>query len=212
MPATAFFAPDQDTEVVSSPRLAQRPGQVMGHTETGPLELKVITDRADFDALEAEWNGLFARAGRSHQLFLSFNWLWHWCNHYLVPDRTTRLSIVIARRDGRLVMVWPLVTERSRGLTMLSWMGDPVSQYGDVLIDDAPDADCPPARGLGVHPGQFACRRRSPAQGARRCSARAAPCGARRPGDGSPRSPLSRSRQRQGLRRLRAALLRRHAA
>ena len=32
-------------------------------------------------------------------------------------------------------MVWPLVCERVRGITQTFWMGDPVSQYGDVLID-----------------------------------------------------------------------------
>ena len=37
-------------------------------------------------------------------------------------------------------MVWPLVSERVRGITQVFWMGEPVSQYGDVLIDTVPDA------------------------------------------------------------------------
>ena len=37
-------------------------------------------------------------------------------------------------------MVWPLVCERVRGITQTFWMGDPVSQYGDVLIDADVDA------------------------------------------------------------------------
>jgi CelD/BcsL family acetyltransferase involved in cellulose biosynthesis len=36
-------------------------------------------------------------------------------------------------------MVWPLVLERAAGLGVLRWMGMPVSQYGDVLVDDVPD-------------------------------------------------------------------------
>ena len=104
-----------------------------------PLELALTTDREAFDALEPEWNELFARAGRSAQLFQAFNWNRHWCNHYLSDSATGQsglsLAIVTGRRDGRLVMIWPLALERGAGLRRLVWMGAPVSQYGDVLID-----------------------------------------------------------------------------
>jgi CelD/BcsL family acetyltransferase involved in cellulose biosynthesis len=97
----------------------------------------VIADRADFAALKQEWNSLFARAGRPHQLFQAYDWLRLWADHYL--DKRTRLSIVIARDHGRLVMIWPLVAIRRAGLIRLCWMGEPVSQYGDVLVEDGPD-------------------------------------------------------------------------
>ena len=109
------------------------------------LDLSLITDRAAFEALEAEWNDLFARAGRPTQVFQTFNWNWHWARHYL-PDADggvagMQLSIVTGRRNGRLIMVWPLARERVRGITQIFWMGDPVSQYGDVLIDGAAGAE-----------------------------------------------------------------------
>lgn len=105
-------------------------------------KLDLVTTRAGFDALEEPWNDLFARAGRDTQLFQSFNWLWHWANHFLPVsgEAGPELAIVTAHVDERLVMVWPLVLERGRGLNRLTWMGEPVSQYGDVLIDDLPDA------------------------------------------------------------------------
>jgi CelD/BcsL family acetyltransferase involved in cellulose biosynthesis len=98
--------------------------------------LALVTDRAGFEALEPEWNALFARAGRPWQVFQTFNWLWHWTNHYL--DDRNKLCIVAGRREGRLVMVWPLVFRRITGLGQLSWMGEPVSEYGDVLAEEAP--------------------------------------------------------------------------
>ncbi len=114
-------------------------------TQVAGCDFSFVRDRAGFDALEEEWNGLFERAGRSAQLFQGFNWLWHWCNHYLdrpeASGRGAQLAIVTARRKGRLVMVWPLVRSRAGGITKLSWMGEPVSQYGDVLIDEVADAD-----------------------------------------------------------------------
>jgi CelD/BcsL family acetyltransferase involved in cellulose biosynthesis len=108
------------------------------------VEFALITDRAAFDALEAEWNALFDRAGKPTQVFQTFNWNWHWANHYLdgAPGGIDglKLSIVVGRRNGRLIMIWPLVAEKVRGITQLFWMGEPVSQYGDVIIDDLPDA------------------------------------------------------------------------
>lgn len=105
------------------------------------LELRLITDRAGFEAIEREWNDLFERAGRPAQVFQTYNWNWHWCQHYLAGEGETdgpALAIVTGRRNGRLVMLWPLVKERVAGLIQLSWMGEPVSQYGDVVMEDGP--------------------------------------------------------------------------
>jgi CelD/BcsL family acetyltransferase involved in cellulose biosynthesis len=103
-----------------------------------PYEFEVVRTRAGFDALASEWNDLFARAGHSSQMFQQFAWNWHWCNHYLSSDGSA-LAVLTVHRGGRLVMVWPLVNERVMGLTRLTWMGSPVSQYGDVLIDHVDD-------------------------------------------------------------------------
>jgi CelD/BcsL family acetyltransferase involved in cellulose biosynthesis len=63
----------------------------------------------------------------------------HWANHFLDGDSTT-LSIVTGWQQGRLVMVWPLVTMRVARLRQISWMGEPISQYGDVLVENGPGA------------------------------------------------------------------------
>ena len=107
-----------------------------------PSTFEIVTTRAAFDALRDEWDALFERAGSGPQLFQTFGWLWHWCNSYLPPDGAAGpgLAILTGRRDGKLVTVWPTVMERHGGLNQLTWMGAPVSQYGDILIDDVPDA------------------------------------------------------------------------
>lgn len=103
------------------------------------LELDVIVERSDFDRLEPEWNVLYERAGRPGNPFQSFAWCWHWVNHFLQPDDGSRaaseLFIVTGRVDGCLKLVWPLVRESSRGLRTLTWIGAPVTQYGDVLVE-----------------------------------------------------------------------------
>lgn len=95
-----------------------------------------VTTRGQFDRLERDWRRLFERAGRGSQVFQTFDWLWHWCNHFLDNQEcTTDLHIVTGRRNGDLVVVWPLAVQRCRGLRHLVWMGQPVSQYGDALVD-----------------------------------------------------------------------------
>jgi CelD/BcsL family acetyltransferase involved in cellulose biosynthesis len=130
----AIFAIEPDARPAQSGMAPEAAGAACAY--------EVITTRAGFDALGAEWNELFARAGRGTQLFQSFNWNWHWCNHYLgSPARGgLALALVTGRRAGRLVMVWPLVTARVAGLVQLAAMGDPVSQYSDALIETCPDA------------------------------------------------------------------------
>lgn len=143
-----MFATGMATDSQSMSHSARAPAgaDAMGTSVTAEaaLELTLITGRAAFEALEADWNNLFERAGRPTQVFQSFNWNWHWSRHYLWDadggKDGLRLSIVTGRRDGQLIMVWPLVSERVRGITQIFWMGDPVSQYGDVIIDAVPDS------------------------------------------------------------------------
>jgi hypothetical protein len=61
------------------------------HSSQG-LTIEIVRERARFDELEEAWSDLFRRAAQPHQVFQSFNWLWHWCNHYL--DMRLKLSIV----------------------------------------------------------------------------------------------------------------------
>jgi CelD/BcsL family acetyltransferase involved in cellulose biosynthesis len=75
-------------------------------------------------------------------VFQTYTWLELWCRHYLTSTGADRqLAIVTGRRHGRLVLLLPLIVERVAGLRQLAWMGDPVSQYGELLA--APDATDP---------------------------------------------------------------------
>lgn len=107
--------------------------------ETAPdaVSFEIVRSRLGFDGLEQDWNNLCEAAGRGPHMFLTFNWLWHWANHYL--PASTELAIVTGRRNGKLVLVWPMLIERVASLRQLAFMGAPVSQYGDLIIADASD-------------------------------------------------------------------------
>lgn len=103
------------------------------------LDIVVVTSTEGFAALKNEWADLFERAAEPAQVFQNFVFLDHWAQHYL--DERTSLSIVTGRKAGRLVMVWPLVRRKQAGTDTLAFMGAPVAQFGDLLIDKAPDTD-----------------------------------------------------------------------
>ncbi len=107
---------------------------------TAVLTADLITTKTGFEALEAEWNDLFRRCARGSLVFQGFNWNWHWANHFQGGDAcNSRLAIVCVRAYGAIVGLWPLVVVQHPGLRVIHWMGEPVSQYGDVLIDPAAD-------------------------------------------------------------------------
>lgn len=140
MPAAARVLPPEPEETAGA--FLPSHGQAANATRDRTYEVELVTSLAGFHALEADWNDLFERAGTDRHLFQTFNWLWHWANHFLPQNggSGTSLAIVTARAGGRLAMVWPLVVERSGPIKELHWMGEPVSQYGDVLIEDGPSA------------------------------------------------------------------------
>jgi CelD/BcsL family acetyltransferase involved in cellulose biosynthesis len=98
-----------------------------------PLTIEIVADHDGFLALQPDWDALFLRAAAPQQVFQSHVFLRHWARHY--RDDFEAFCIVTARRGGRLVMVWPLLRRRRLGLTTLRFMGVPVAQFGDVLVD-----------------------------------------------------------------------------
>lgn len=101
------------SRAVAPPGASGRP-----HVRPAAVTFAVVRDRAGFDALEPQWNDLFACAGRDSPLLQTFNWHWHWANHYLPaaaePSKMS-LAIVTAHREGRFIALWPLVLVRSGG-------------------------------------------------------------------------------------------------
>lgn len=104
------------------------------------FDIDVVETTEGLSSLEAEWASLYGRSAPTGNPFQSFGWCWHWARHFLKPGRVD-LFVVTAREKGRLLLIWPLVRERTNGLSRLTWIGSPLTQYGDVLVDpSAPES------------------------------------------------------------------------
>ena len=127
------FAKSLALETGVLPWARRRPAAAARRGAAPELAVAVVSTRAALAELAPEWNALCAAADGPARLFLSHAWVSNWCRHYL-DSAATGLAIVTARRNGRLVLVWPLVVETRLGLRTASFLGAPVSQYGDVLV------------------------------------------------------------------------------
>jgi CelD/BcsL family acetyltransferase involved in cellulose biosynthesis len=179
-------------------------------------DIEIISDLAGFRALSEDWNEFFQRAGQPQQVFQRFAFLDIWADHYL--DAGAGLHIVVLRLDGRIQAIVPLVRSRRYGLDVLHFMGAPVAQFDDAIVDAAlsarwigvlwnavakSGADCLHARRVRA---DAALRRLLPSA-ARKVETFAAPFALldRRVGEGGPGKAYSareRSNHRRRLRRL----------
>ncbi len=94
----------------------------------------IIKTAKEFDGLKQEWNELFEAQGTGTQLFQTYNWIWHWINQFELAPRN--MVILTGKIDDELILVAPLILENKFGLKLLKWIGEPVSQYGDILIKE----------------------------------------------------------------------------
>lgn len=105
------------------------------------LHFDTIKTLDEMLCLEQDWKALFATHGRSDHVFQSFELAHHWCQYFLpahAKSSSTQLNIVTAYRGDTLVLVLPLVQVCAHGQCRLEWLGAPVSQYGDALVEEGP--------------------------------------------------------------------------
>ena len=128
--------------VQRTPSAAAVPNSAAPETTRQAITFDIVRDEAAFDALQPDWDRLYAAASGTPQPFMSFAWNRHWLRHYHAGQSHpmgVQLAVVVGRRAGRAAVIWPLATKRMAGMTYLYWMGQPVSQYGDVLVEQSDD-------------------------------------------------------------------------
>ena len=103
-----------------------------------PLAFETIADEQEFRSFEAEWRDLLGRV-RRRTYFQSFDWIWRSWEH-VARVRGQKLFVVVGRRAGKVVLIWPLVRFRKLLLRRAEWIGGEKSYLQDVLVEDAPEA------------------------------------------------------------------------
>ena len=84
----------------------------------------------------SRWNGPhFTTAAAAPEIPPSpLEWCWQWGNNFIAEPDGPELFIPTYRTHGRLTMIWPMARTRIADLNKPTWLCEPVTQYGDVLI------------------------------------------------------------------------------
>src|SRR5262249_33507866 len=100
--------------------------------------LSLLRSAAELFALKAEWLDLWGRAPNSA---FTQGPAWAEASWQAVSlPLGRRLLCVVGRTRGRLTMLWPLVSYRDRGLTIVRPLGPEAAEYSSMLIEPAPSA------------------------------------------------------------------------
>lgn len=99
-----------------------------------PWRVKTITSRDEFLSLESDWKGLEERSPEA-TIFQRFGWCKAWVEATQAVGLPETLRIVTIRSGVRLVAVWPLALRTLYGARLAHWLGEPATQYGDVLME-----------------------------------------------------------------------------
>jgi CelD/BcsL family acetyltransferase involved in cellulose biosynthesis len=92
---------------------------------------ELVTDGRGFAEVAKDWDRLYERCSAATP-FQNHAWLHSW---WLSYGRPGRLRLVLVREDAELVAAAPLMLRRTP-VPVLVPLGGPISDYGDVLLDD----------------------------------------------------------------------------
>jgi len=109
-----------------------------GSADGAELRFEVVRDLAGLDAVKEAWKRLADRSAAPQQGFQAFAWLRSWAAAY--ADEGSELHVLLGYRRDELALIWPLGARRTLGSRVLEFLGEPLSQYHDVLIDTGADA------------------------------------------------------------------------
>lgn len=103
------------------------------------LSIEIHSTIECIQGLKSDWQELEARSKDVFTYFQTYNWCEQWCQIYArnTSDHDRRkLFVVTIKNNGKLAAVLPLVIERrSRIVKVLRFLGEPLIQYGNILID-----------------------------------------------------------------------------
>ncbi len=110
----------------------------MGSRAAQRYETGLIVEAGAVVALADEWRALERRSGSGWNFYQRADWCLTALER-LEPGAS--LHVVMARHEGELVGVWPLMLAGGFWLRRLAPIGGPLVQYADALTDEAHDGD-----------------------------------------------------------------------
>ncbi len=113
---------------------------IVEFAENGSIyRLACLGNQDEVRRLKADWQALEQASKEPFTYFQSYDWCSEWCAANIRDrdgSREHQLHLYTLRRDGKLVMVWPMMAIKSRlGARLLTFLTEPLGQYANILVD-----------------------------------------------------------------------------
>jgi CelD/BcsL family acetyltransferase involved in cellulose biosynthesis len=125
----SILAPNQDTSTMA----------IGNEQNSSLLDFNFVESFEGLESLEHDWRALEEKDGKNTNVFQGFAWCWHWAKYAANGiEADWRLKILTGQQNGRLVLLWPMAIPQDAIMNEARWLGEPLTQYGDVLLADDP--------------------------------------------------------------------------
>lgn len=104
-------------------------------------QMKLITNPLALIQLAKAWRELEQTCHIPPTVFQSYDWVKTWADVHLPIQTNEKLFIITGHIDNHLVYIMPLSLSKRRGLRTLTWLSQPIAQYGDILCDKSMDPE-----------------------------------------------------------------------
>jgi CelD/BcsL family acetyltransferase involved in cellulose biosynthesis len=102
---------------------------------TGITQVVVVTDPSDLQSLQAEWNELWNEANGLHFQAFAVCWL---CWTTVAQPQGKQLRCIVYRENGKLLLVWPLVSHRRLFWSVLDPLTPGTIEHSSMLVAQGP--------------------------------------------------------------------------
>jgi CelD/BcsL family acetyltransferase involved in cellulose biosynthesis len=99
------------------------------------MVLRLVDTLSGMEAVADAWRALETRAGTPLGYFQTYDWCRAWAGTFAGPESGKDIFIQTAWRGKDMVAVWPLMRFRRTGLRRVATLGDPYSQYSNIVFD-----------------------------------------------------------------------------
>jgi CelD/BcsL family acetyltransferase involved in cellulose biosynthesis len=99
------------------------------------MVLRSVDTLSGMEAIAEPWRALQTRAGTPLSYFQTYDWCRAWVETFAGPRSGKDIFIQTAWRGADMVAVWPLMIFSRTGLRRVATLGDPYSQYSNIVFD-----------------------------------------------------------------------------
>ncbi|MEO0384680.1 MAG: GNAT family N-acetyltransferase [Pseudomonadota bacterium] len=113
--------------------------QSLSASNTGEVRSECLSTREEILGVQEAWHRLEA-ISQTNTVFQAFDLCMPWLDTYVFGEDPTHDAKVIALYQGdELVGLLPLAVPHSGVVVLAEWIGEPLVQYGDLLLDQSCD-------------------------------------------------------------------------